>query len=255
MEGIRVLDVTPPAADVRVAYGTDPNQFIELRMPKASGAAPLVFFIHGGFWRSRYDLVHAGWPCAGLTAAGFATANVEYRRAGSPGGGWPATLQDIQAAWHFLSRVGARYRYDLTRAIVAGHSAGGQLALALAAHEPGVQRAVSLAGVLDLQRAWELHLSNDAVVEFLGGTPQQTPEHYRDANPMQLHIAARQVIVHGAADSNVPADFSRRYAAHKRERQEAIESVEIAGADHFAIIDPQSAVWPQVVAAFQRLAA
>src|SRR5947209_2404111 len=239
MEGIRVLDVAPPAADERVRYGSDPNQFLDLRLPKARGAAPLLFFIHGGFWRARYDLVHAGWPCLGLTAAGLATCNVEYRRAGSPGSGWPASLQDIQAAWRFVSRSGARYRYDFGRAIVAGHSAGGQLALALAAHEPSVTRAVSLAGVLDLQRAWELHLSNDAVVEFLGGTPQQTPEHYRDADPMQLQVAAHQLVVHGEADTVVPPDFSRRYAERKYKKGERVQRVEIAGADHFALIDPQ----------------
>ena len=255
MEGIRVLDETPPKADARVAYGSDANQFVELRLPKNAGAAPLVMFIHGGFWRSQYDLVHAGWPCSGLTAAGFATANIEYRRSGVTGGGWPATLQDIQAAWHFLSRVGSRYRYDLDRAIAAGHSAGGQLALALAAHEPAVKRAVSLAGVLDLQRAWELHLSKDAVVEFLGGTPQQTPEHYRDADPMQLKIAARQAVVHGAADGIVPPDFSRRYAESKRSQKENVELVLIPGADHFAVIDPRSRAWPQILQVFQRLAA
>ena len=69
-----------------------------------------------------------------------------------------------------------------------GHSAGGQLALCLAAHEPSVTRVVSLAGVVDLQRAYQLHLSNDAVVEFLRGTPSEVPDHYREADPMQLSI-------------------------------------------------------------------
>jgi acetyl esterase/lipase len=255
MEGIRLLEVTPPAADTRVAYSSDPNHFLDLRLPEDPDAVPLVFFIHGGFWRDRYDLTHAGWPCSGLTAAGFATANVEYRRVGSPGGGWPASLQDIQAAWRFLSRSGARYRYDSSRTIVAGHSAGGQLALALAAHEPTVTRVVSLAGVLDLRRAWELHLSNDAVVEFLGGTPQQTPEHYRDADPMQLKIAARQVVAHGSDDNIVTPDFSRNYVERKQARKEPVELKEIAGTDHFDLIDPQSRAWPQVTAAFQRLLA
>jgi hypothetical protein len=68
-----------------------------------------------------------------------------------------------------------------------------------------VRHCISLAGVLDLRRAWELHLSNDAVVEFLGGTPEQVPEHYREASPMALKILrARQVIVHGLADDSRP---------------------------------------------------
>ena len=255
MEGIRVLDVAPPPADQRLHYGADSNQFLDLRMPKAVGAVPLVFYIHGGFWRARYDLTHGGWPCSALAATGFATCNVEYRRAGSPRGAWPASLQDIRAAWQFLSRSGARYRYDLGRAIVMGHSAGGQLALAFAAHQPAIMRVVSLAGVLDLRRAWELHLSNDAVVEFLGGTPEQAPEHYREADPMQLKLAARQAIVCGSGDTIVPPDFSRHYVEHKRSQQQPAELIEIRGADHFALIDPQSPAWPQVVAVAKALLA
>jgi acetyl esterase/lipase len=254
-EGIRVLEVAPPPADLRVAYGADPNQFLEFRFPASKSASPFVFFIHGGFWRARYDLKHAGWPCSGFTAAGFATCNVEYRRAGSLGGNWPASLQDLSAAWKFLQRAenASRYRYDLSRAIVAGHSAGGQLALCLAAHESSVGRAISLAGVLDLQRAWELHLSNDAVVEFLGGTPAQAAEHYREADPMQLKIAARQLVVYGANDNIVPPDFSRRYAESKHARGETVGSLSIPAAGHFDVIDPHSPVWPQVAHSAQAL--
>src|SRR5499427_6979148 len=83
--------------------------------------------------------------------------------------------------------------FDLARVVVAGHSAGGQLALCLAAHEKSVTRVISLAGVVDLRQAYELHLSNDAVVEFLRGTPGAVPDHYREADPMQLSVPqARQ---------------------------------------------------------------
>jgi hypothetical protein len=52
-----------------------------------------------------------------------------------------------------------------------------------------VKAAISLAGVVDLQRAYELHLSNDAVVEFLGGSPAEVGDHYREADPMKLEIS------------------------------------------------------------------
>ncbi len=100
-----------------------------------------------------------------------------------------------------------------------GHSAGGQLALCLAAHEAGVTRVVSLAGVVDMQRAYQLHLSNDAVVEFLRGTPAEVPDHYREADPVELSIPhARQWLIHGATDDVVPPDFSRDYVAAKEKR-------------------------------------
>ena len=130
-----------------------------------------------------------------------------------------------------------------------GHSAGGQLALCLAAYEKSVTRCVSLAGVLDLRRAWELHLSNDAVVEYLGGTPEQAPEHYREASPLELPIEAWQVVVHGLADEVVPPAISRDYAAAKQKRGEAVEFVPIPQARHMDVIDPASAAFARVVEA------
>src|SRR5262249_61636074 len=99
---------------------------------------------------------------------------------------------------------------------VAVHSAGGHLAVCLAAFEASATRVLSLAGVLDLRRAWELHLSNDAVVEFLGGTPAEVPEHYREASPAERPIRATQKLIHGTVDDSVPYEISKSYAEHKQ---------------------------------------
>src|SRR2546427_12311839 len=77
-----ILTIPPPPADVRLAYGTDPNQFGDLRLSKTKGPFPVVMNIHGGFWRAKYDLGHGGHLCAALTARGLATWNLEYRRVG-----------------------------------------------------------------------------------------------------------------------------------------------------------------------------
>lgn len=238
-----ILTLPPPKADARVSYGSDLNQFIDLRLLKTKGPHPLAINIHGGFWRAKYDLLHAGHLCAVLTAKGIATANLEYRRAGNPGGGWPGTFADIRAAFQFLLQNARAYEFDTRRVIVVGHSAGGQLALCLAAHEPGVKAAISLAGVVDLQHAYTLHLSNDAVVEFLGGTPTEVADHYREADPMKLAIRAPQWLVHGASDDVVPVGFSRDYVSAKQEAKENVRLVEIGGAGHFDVIDPRSAAW------------
>jgi acetyl esterase/lipase len=250
-----ILTLPPPPADVRIAYGSDPNQFLDLRLPSSRGKSkppyPLVINIHGGFWRAKYTLDHAGHLCGALTAKGLATANLEYRRVGNEGGAWPGTFADIRSAYHFLVQSAAAHNLDAERIIVMGHSAGGQLALCLTAHEPSLTGAISLAGVVDLQRAYQLHLSKDAVVEFLRGTPGEVPDHYREADPMELSIPqARQWLIHGSADEVVPSDFSRDYAAAKQKRsgkeKEDVRSLEIPGAGHFDILDPRSQAWKTV---------
>jgi acetyl esterase/lipase len=241
-----ILGLPAPKADARVAYGNDENQFADLRLPAGQHPHRLAIVIHGGYWRARYDLAYAGHLCAALTARGIATANLEYRRVGNAGGGWPATFADVRAAYQFLLQNARRYEFDTKQAIVIGHSSGGQLALCLAAHETDLKAAISLAGVVDLQRAYDLHLSNNAVVEFLGGTPVEVPDHYREADPMRLSIRARQRLVHGSADDIVPPSFSRDYAAAKQRAKEDAQLVAIAGAGHFEVVDPRSAAWKNV---------
>ena len=131
--------------------------------------------------------------------------------------------------------------------MVTGHSAGGQLALCLAGHEPAIKRVVSLAGVVDLQQAWDLHLSDNAVVDFLGGEPSRVPEHYREADPMKLKIAsATQWLIHGAADDSVPPFLSRNYTEQKKQQGENVHYLEISTASHSDLIDPRSNAWPKV---------
>src|ERR1700730_14891444 len=146
-----ILTLPPPPADARLSYGTDPNQFGDLRLPKTKGPFPVVINIHGGFWRANQSYSHAGHLCAALTAKGLATWNIEYRRVGNPGGGWPGTFEDVRAGYRYISQIAQRYKLDSTKVVVMGHSAGGQLALCLAAHEPSLRRVGWSARVADLE--------------------------------------------------------------------------------------------------------
>jgi acetyl esterase/lipase len=249
-----ILTLPAPRADARIAYGSDPNQFLDLRLPSSKERSkppyPLVINVHGGFWRAKYNLDHAGHLCAALAARGLATANLEYRRVGNDGGAWPGTFSDIRSAYLFLVQNAPAHRVDSRRIVVMGHSAGGQLALCLAAHESSIRRVISLAGVVDLQRAYQLHLSNDAVVEFLRGTPAEVPDHYREADPMEFSCQARQWLIHGSADDVVPPALSRDYVAAKQKRlgkeKEDAHLLEIPGASHLDLIDPRTQPWKQI---------
>ncbi len=242
-----ILSKPQPAPDARVAYGADANQFLEVRLPRTKPPHSVLMNIHGGYWRAQYGLAHAGHLCEALRAAGLATFNIEYRRLGNIGGGWPGSFEDIRSAYRFLQQEHSRFQIDLDKLIVMGHSAGGQLALCLASHEPSIQRVISLAGVVDLKKAYSLHLSNDAVKEFLGGKPDAVPDHYREADPMELKIPhARQWLFHGTEDDIVPPEFSRDYVAQKKQAGEAVQLLEIHRASHFDLIDPAADAFKQV---------
>jgi acetyl esterase/lipase len=242
-----ILAEDPPLADARIAYGSDPNQFVEVRLPKKPQGRCVVF-IHGGFWRAKYGLAHAGHACAAFKDHGWTSINVEYRRVGNEGGAWPGTFSDLRSAMALIFASANKWDFDPHTLVVMGHSAGGQLAMALAAHEQKIKHVVSLAGVLDLRRAYELHLSNDAVVEFLGGTPAQVPEHYKEASPIELSIDAGQLIVHGKQDDTVPYSMAESYAKQKKSH-ERIELLSFVKAGHFELVDPKTAEWKQLESA------
>ena len=257
MQSEDILAKKPPEPDFRLTYGADPNQFADVRLPSGKGPHPLVFFIHGGYWRAQYDLTYAGHLCHALKSAGLATWNVEYRRVGNPGGGWPGSFEDIRSAYRALRGQAndSNPKFNLGRVCVAGHSAGGQLALCLAAHERSVARVLSLAGVLDLRRGWDLHLSNDAVAQFLGGPPGEVPDHYSEASPAQQKIPGKQKLVHGTADTSVPYEISQSYAQLKKKAGEDIELITLPKIGHFEIVDPASSVWSKMQDLFLLLTA
>lgn len=226
-----------------LAYGDHPDQVIDVRLPAAgSPSRPLVIFVHGGFWRAAWDRTHTGPLTAGLAAKGWPVASIEYRRVGQPGGGWPGTFEDVEAA---MSRLLDEHT---GRPILAGHSAGGQLALWYAGQARDAVRGVlGLAPVCDLRAAYDEWLDNGAVHDLLGGAPDEVPERYAYAQPPAPSVPT--ILVHGTRDDRVPVSQSRSYVAGR----DTARLVELPHADHFAVIDPESAAWPAVLAALDSL--
>jgi acetyl esterase/lipase len=235
---------------MRRAYGPDPNQFGDLRLPDGTGPHPLVIVIHGGYWRARYDLSHMEPVAEALCRLGYASWNLEYRRVGHSGGTWPGILEDVLAGCAAVGEFASEYALDMQRVLALGFSAGGHLALCAAAHNSGWSGAISLAGVVDLQLAHDLQLSNGAVGELLGGDLSLLPE----ASPVHIAISVPQWLIHGTDDDTVPPEISERYATFKRALGEQVHLQLLPGASHFDLIDPQSPHWTAVVSAISCIA-
>ena len=243
--GREILTLPAPPYDHKIAYGDDPFQFGYLRLPKSTGPHPVAIVIHGGFWRAAFDLEHSGHMCAALTKAGIATWSLEYRRIGNPGGGWPGTCEDILRGASHLRTLAGQYPLNAARSLAIGHSAGGHLALWLAAQKkPRLRGAVSLAGVVDLRRAYELKLSSTVVGEFMGGPPGAS---YKEASPIEcVPLGTPTRLIHGDNDDVVPIEISHRFVEAAVKAGDDSKLIALPGADHFAVIDPRSREWPIV---------
>jgi len=202
-----------------------------------------VLFIHGGFWRPHIDRVHTGPLGAALAGAGWTTAAIEYRRTpGQP----DETLADVAAA---VAALPSLVPHHNGRMIVAGHSAGGHLALWVASTRPSdaLSGVLALAPVADLQMADDLIVGDGACRAFLGGPAVQRP----DLDPTRLPSPTLPTaIVHATTDSIVPIELSRSYvAAHP-----SVGLTVTSQGGHFGLIDPLSPAWPTMAAELSRLA-
>jgi acetyl esterase/lipase len=252
----------------RLSYGPEKLHFGELHLPTAAGPHPVAMLIHGGFWRVPYGYSLMKGLADDLAARGIAAWNIEYRRVGDRDGGWPNTLLDVASAADFLRSIALTYHLNLPQVVPIGHSAGGHLALWLAAR-PRIPRssvlaktdtplamcgAISLAGVTDLLMGWQRKLGSGAVTELIGGTPAAMPERYAVASPAaMLPFGVPQVLIHGTADDRVPYAMSEVYTAKARAAGDDVRLIKLPQVDHFALIDPSSDAWATTVDALQQL--
>ena len=269
------------------------------------GPAVLIVLLHGGFWRASYDRSHTGPMAAALAAENFVVCAPEYRRTGQPGDGWPGTFDDVAAAVDALpdlvrraaGSVGGGVTGGLGsgggggggglagggkgglagggdggpaagedwRVVLAGHSAGGHLALWAAgrhrlpagspwraARSSRVRGVVALAPVSDLAACYRDGLGGNAAGVLLGGGPGDRPERYAVTDPAGLvPLGAPVWIVHGSEDEPVPCAMSREFARRARAAGDDVVLSELPGYGHFDVIDPLSGAWAGVLAAFR----
>ncbi|WNI16881.1 alpha/beta hydrolase family protein [Actinacidiphila sp. ITFR-21] len=279
----------PVPPDATEAYGGHRDQVIDFYRPRtaADRPAPLVALLHGGAWRAAYDRVHASPLAAHLAAQGYAVASVEYRRGHAPnaprqplqgpgapgpgpGGRWPETFDDVAAALDALPELAVRTlgarTVDPGRAVLTGHSAGGQLALWGAARHvlpadspwhrsapPPFRGVVALAPIADFTTAIRLRVCSGAVVDLLGG-----PDHLTDRLPHTdpaalLPTGIATTIVHGTTDNVVPPEVTRAFARAAAAAGEESAVCWLPSTGHFPLIDPTAPAAAAVAVEIARL--
>jgi len=253
MSASDALELPRPEPDHRIAYGDDPLQFGELRIPEGEGPFPVAIVIHGGCWLAEYDLGYMSAFADALTATGVATWSIEYRRVGNEGGGWPGTFQDVADAADYLLEIALEHELDMDQVAAVGHSAGGHLALWLAGRkwlegeDPlrgegplALNGVVALAGIPDLEAYAAPEGCGAAVSGLLGGEPDEVADRIQRASPIQLVPFGIDVaMVIGSRDPIVPASQARNFEEAARQMGDVVEVIEIGGAGHFELVDPR----------------
>ncbi|HEU0134592.1 MAG TPA: alpha/beta hydrolase, partial [Allosphingosinicella sp.] len=229
-----LLERARPEPDSTIAYGEDQMQKVDLWLPAGRGPHRTVLMVHGGCWQTEIaDRRIMNWIADDLRKRGIAVWNIDYRGVDRTGGGYPGTFADAAAAADALKIHAARHKLDISPLVAVGHSAGGHLALWLAARRsanrsPGpmipsgspilgsdplpIDTVVSLGGLPDLERAATPPGSGcgTEVIEKLVGPPILSSRNvYADTSvPRLAPIRVRQVLINGLQDRIIPTAYA-----------------------------------------------
>lgn len=217
-----------------VAYGPGERQAVDVFRPAGEAAAPLLVFIHGGYWQAL-DRKRFSYVARPFFERGAATAIVGYDLA--PAVRVTDIVAQIRRALVFLDRARADLGIDGSGFVIAGHSAGGHLAAMalatdwqrLAARDGLIRGVVALSGLFDLEPIRRCYLN-----DVLGLDEAEA----RRLSPVHLpppRAAVPVLIAVGGAESEAFLDQSARYARCLSQSINSVEHRVEPGLDHFQI--------------------
>jgi len=238
-------------AELGLSYGPTPRQYIDL-FPAKQGS-PLAIFIHGGWWRTRDPSAYSHFA-AGPNARGITVAVAGYDLC--PQVSIATIIEEMRAACLYL------WRKKRQRILAIGHSAGGHLAACMAATDwkiiaadaPAdlVPAAYAISGVFDLAPLTQISVNADLRLDDKSA---------RACSPLYWRVPAGRMLdaVVGALESSEFLRQSRTVVEAWRQAKAQTRYEEIAGTNHFTVVDPltnpESAMTKRVVELAQQVAA
>jgi acetyl esterase/lipase len=197
-----------------IAYGPDPQQRLDVYVPRGSAAAPLpvIVFWHGGRWKfgDKTDYRFVG---AALAGSGCVTVLANYRH--YPQVKMPGFMDDAAQAALWSAAHAADFGGDPRRVFLMGHSAGAHMAALLTLDSryfaAAGQTRPHIAGVIGLSGAYDFLPLLEADVQDMFGPP----ENYPLSQPINFVRAGAppNLLVHGQDDATVLPKNSRNFAA------------------------------------------
>lgn len=189
---------------------------LDVYQPPGGGTFPILMQIYGGSWQ-RGSPSSEEWFSRYFAQRGYVVVAIDYRHA--PEWKWPEQIVDVRTALYWISEESPKFGADPSRIVVVGRSAGAQLAMRLAYQEgpSSIRGVVNFYGPVDLADGWRNPprpdpLNTPGILEaFIGGTPDQKPEHYRHASPIAYvsRSSAPTLSIYGTRDHIVEARFGR----------------------------------------------
>ncbi|MFM9828650.1 MAG: alpha/beta hydrolase family protein [Sphingomonas sp.] len=256
-----LLSRARPVPNTTISYGDDAYQKVDLWLPTGHGPHPVVLMVHGGCWQTEIaDRTLMNWVANDLRTRGIAVWNIDYRGVDRPGGGYPGTFADTAAAADLLSARAADFNLDTRRVVAIGHSAGGHLALWLAArrglpassvlyraHPLPIAHAISLGGLPDLEAVANSpdNGCGTDVIKRLVGTPSATHRNvFRDTSVTRLlPIRVSQTLINGDNDKIIPIRLGTSYVEKAAAAGDSATLIRLPQTGHVELIAPESAAW------------
>lgn len=252
---------------IRIAYGKNEFQFAELRLPETEGLKPVAIVVHGGCYLSKHSFDYMNELSDAITDIGFATWNLEYRRVGNPGGGWPLTFLDVADGTDHLRHIAEKYTLNLDQTIVVGHSSGGQLGIWLAGRDKisstselyrpaplPIQTSVALAPVADIARRYRQENCDNSAEKLMGGSPGSQKERYKQVSPVEmLPINANQIVLLGEQDTQTRKEETSEYMDKAKATGSHAEFLWLKNSNHFTFLKPEEPAGQEVLRVIKTL--